>query len=37
MAELSAHLPAGVSAVEVSDYKICGYQGELKSSRHTPT
>ena len=32
MAELKGHLPAGVSAVEVSDYKICGYKEELKPS-----
>ena len=30
--ELGAHAPAGVSAVEVSDYDICGYKGELKPS-----
>ena len=32
MAELKAHAPAGVSAVEVSDYDVCGYKGELKPS-----
>ena len=32
MAQLESHVPHGVSAVEVSDYKICGYQGELRPS-----
>ncbi len=32
MAELKARRAAGVSAVEVSDYSICGYKGELKPS-----
>ena len=32
MAELEAAIPPGVSAIEVSDYSICGYKGELKPS-----
>ena len=32
MAEFKAHPLPGVSAVEVSDFAICGYQGELKPS-----
>jgi hypothetical protein len=32
VAELGAHAHPGVSAVEVSDYDICGYKGELKPS-----
>src|SRR5664279_4407247 len=30
--EIDAHALPGVSAVEVSDYDICGYKGELKPS-----